>query len=388
MKIDSSNPRHWFLLMLQGLYTVFAICARYFRRRPPKPLVMLYGHQLSGNLKALYQYGMRHHPDEVDLYFLSLDPDYSAQLRRMGVRVLQCNRLLDMLRLSQAAALISDHGLHLMTPLVRFTDIVFIDVWHGIPFKGFVADDFKLQHRYAEVWVSSPLLKRIYEEEFGFEATRVHSLGYARTDRLFNRDLSGNTFRKDAGIPDGHKVVLYAPTWQHDDAGRELFPFAQPEQAFIGALAEVCASGSATLVIRSHLNAHISRKAYGNVLYCSQKDFPDTEDLLLATDVLICDWSSIAFDYLALDRPTIFLDVPPPFTHGLTLGKEYRFGKIVGNVPSLVDILTRTLEHPGDYLREQASLHQKITCELYEPALAGEAASRQFARLQGLVKTP
>ncbi|MBK6511086.1 MAG: CDP-glycerol glycerophosphotransferase family protein [Haliea sp.] len=29
------------------------------------------------------------------------------------------------------------------------------------------------------------------------------------------------------------------------------------------------------------------------------KEFPDVEGLLLLIDVLICDWSSIAFDYLA-----------------------------------------------------------------------------------------
>jgi CDP-glycerol glycerophosphotransferase (TagB/SpsB family) len=61
-------------------------------------------------------------------------------------------------------------------------------------------------------------------------------------------------------------------------------------------------------VIRSHLNARIREREFDNVLYCPMKTFPDTAGLLQETDLLACDWSSIAFDYLALHRPAIFVD--------------------------------------------------------------------------------
>jgi len=40
---------------------------------------------------------------------------------------------------------------------------------------------------------------------------------------------------------------------------------------------------------------------------------------LLASDVLICDRSSIPFDHLLLDRPTLFRDLPAPSRNGFSL---------------------------------------------------------------------
>jgi CDP-glycerol glycerophosphotransferase (TagB/SpsB family) len=381
MKIDKGNPRHWLILFRQGLYTLLAICARYLSAKPGKPIVALYGHQLSGNLKALYEEWRRAYTDEFDCYFLSLDPQYGQELRRQGINVLRCGSLTDMLRVGRSSAIITDHGLHAMSPLISLTNIVFIDVWHGIPFKGFIPDDFRVQHRYDEVWVSSPLLKEIYQNQFGFSADIVHSLGYARTDKLFLRQQPDPVLMDKAAIPPGNRVVLYAPTWQQDDSGRDLFPFGESQDSFIQRLSEVCHTHKATLVIRSHLNASINTKFLENVRYCSMKDFPDTEGLLMLTDVLICDWSSISFDFLALNRPAIFLDVEPPFKNGFSLGKEYRFGRVAENMSSLGAILENTLDDPPAYTAEQAPTHAAITREVYGDNTDGKAASRQLDRL-------
>lgn len=385
MKIDAANPRHWLLLLLQGLYTLLAIVLRPLRTPLRPPLVILYGHQLSGNLQALYREWQRSGQHQLTFYFLSLDPAYSARLKRAGVQVLQCNLLRDMLKLSQASAIITDHGLHLMTPLLRFTDILFIDVWHGIPFKGFVPDDFKLQHRYDEIWVSSPMLKHLYETRFGFRPDQVKALGYARTDKLFQATGTDSDFRKAATIPADRKIVLYAPTWQHDDQGRELFPFGESEHSFIGRLSRQCQACDATLVVRGHLNARIEPVAFDNVLYCSQKDFADTEELLLATDVLICDWSSIAFDFLALNRPTLFLDVPPPFRHGFSLGAEYRFGRVITDMDSLLQALIDYLQRPQDYAHGYANQHRLVIEAAYGTSAGGGASSRQLEHLRNLL---
>ena len=137
----------------------------------------------------------------------------------------------------------------------------------------------------------------------------------------------------------------------------------------------------ATLVIRSHLNASISAMTYDNVRYCSMKDFPDAEGLLLHTDILICDWSSIAFDYLALDRPTIFLDVEPPFKNGFSLGKEYRFGEIAYDLSSMILYLEKALQDSAAYGTRQGVVHRAITSKIYGDTTDGKAASRQLDRL-------
>ena len=386
MKIDKRDPRHWLLLLRQGLYTLLAICARHLSRRPRKPVVILYGHQLSGNLRALYEEWRRTRTADFDCYFLSLDPVYGPELRAAGIQVLLCGSLRDMLLVGRASAIITDHGLHAMSPLIRFTNILFIDVWHGIPFKGFVPDDFRVQHRYDEVWVSSSLLRDIYVDKFGFPPHIVHPLGYARADKLFRGEEPDPALREQAGILAGNRVVLYAPTWQQDDRGRELFPFGESQDAFIERLSEICRTHRATLVIRSHLNASIDSRTYDNVRYCSMKEFPDAEGLLMLADILICDWSSIAFDFLALNRPTIFLDVEPPFKNGFSLGREYRFGKIAHNLDSLETLVDVVLATPQAYAAGQATIHHAITRKVYDENTDGKVAAHQLARLVGMIE--
>ena len=46
------------------------------------------------------------------------------------------------------------------------------------------------------------------------------------------------------------------------------------------------------------------------------KKFTNKEDFLKISNILITDWSSIALDYIVLDRPVFFLDVPNPFKDG------------------------------------------------------------------------
>jgi CDP-ribitol ribitolphosphotransferase len=385
MRIELANPRHWLLLGQQYIYTLLAAVGRRISPRPRKPLVILHGHQLSGNLKALYDQWRQVHTGDFDCYYLSLDPENSATLRRQGVRVLQCNRLRDMLQVGRCDAIITDHGLHLMSPLLRLTDIKFIDVWHGIPFKGFVPEDFQLQQRYHEVWVSSPLLKSIYEQQFKFAPEKVIDMGYARADKLFRGELPANSYRRQAAMFETHKLVLYAPTWQQDHQGHESFPFGESQESFIEALSQVCSRHSATLVIRSHLNARISEKAFDNVLYCPMKTFPDTEGLLQETDVLICDWSSIAFDYLALNRPAIFVDVKSPYLNGFSLGPEYRYGEVVGDMRGLTQQLAALLRDPGDYASRRGTTLADITAQVYGEHTDGLASRRQLERLAKMI---
>ena len=381
MKIDKQNPRHWLLLVRQGIYSLLAMAWRRVAPAGERPRVILYGHQLSGNLKALYEEWERHFQAEYDCYFLSLDPEYSAVLEAEGVRVLRCGRLGDMLQVGTAFAIITDHGLHAMSFMVGRTDIRFIDVWHGIPYKGFTPDSFKVQRRYDETWVSSPLLKELYTEQFGFNAKMVRDLGYARVDKLFRGDAANPSFREQIALPDDVRIALYAPTWKQEDSGRDLFPFGQPQDDFLAALNDVCAARNVLLVVRSHLNATISAKTLGNVRYCSMKDFPDAESLLQETDVLICDWSSISFDYLALDRPAIFLEVEPPFANGFSLGPEYRFGYIANDMAELCAQLASILDDPTSYTAQQAGTHKQITEAAYGRNTDGQAATRQWRRL-------
>jgi len=386
VKIDKGNPEHWLLLVRQGIYSLLAVLWRWLTPTPARPLVVLYGHQLSGNLKALYEEWQDNRADEFDCAFLSLDPAYGPQLAATGVNVLRCGVLTDMLRAGRASALVSDHGLHAMSPLLYLTGMCFVDVWHGIPFKGFTPATFRVHHRYREAWVSSPLLKTLYVDRFGFRADRVQALGYARVDKLFRGEPPEPSYRRQAAIDANTPLVLYAPTWKQEDSERDLFPFGESQEAFLARLSTMCRGHGALLVVRSHLNASISELDLDNVLYCPMSEFADAESLLQDTDILICDWSSISFDFLALARPAIFLDVEPPFANGFSLGPEYRFGHVATDMDDLCRALARALADPANYMSQMEERYREITAAVYGESVDGQSAARQWRRLSELLR--
>lgn len=166
--------------------------------------------------------------------------------------------------------------------------------------------------------------------------------------------------------------------------GRSVFPFGVDAREFFERLEAVCRRTNAVILFRSHLNSRGGEVAVAEerVIPLPFAAYPDTEGLLQLADVLICDWSSIAFDYLLLDRPTIFLDVEPPFDKGFSLGREYRFGAIASDMEALLSRLERSLVDAAAYEREFSARHVDTRTRVYANYADGHSSERCAARLQ------
>ncbi len=384
MKIDKRNPWHWLCLVALGGYALLAWVLRpLLYRRRQRPIVILYGHKLAGNLLALYRYWRMHAQQEYNFVFLTMDVRYARELLADGVPVQLAIAPGATALLIHAAAVISDHGLHSMSFLPGRCSLKFFDVWHGFGYKGHDPRDFKVLRRYDEVWVSSPKQRGFYLDQFHFNPTVVKATGYARRDRLVTRQESVDALKAqfDFADPDLGKVILYAPTWQQDDARRSMFPFGVDEDEFLGDLSRLAVANHATIVIRAHLNTAIAPHAFPRVAWRPLDRYPDTEGLLLVSDVLLCDWSSIAIDWLVLDRPTVFLDVPVPFARGHTLGARHRYGEIVASSEAMCRMVATYLRDSHAYWDMHGQYAASIKAEVLGDLLDGRAAERCVARL-------
>ena len=183
MKLDKRRWSHWCYLLLFSANIVLALLLRWWPGRASARTVVLYGHKFSGNLLAIFEQA-RADGRAQEFVFLTMDPAYHRELARQGLPSVLGTSPACIPVLARMRALISDHGLHSLELMRRFSGAKFFDVWHGIPFKGFDADDFRVQRTYDEVWVASPLLRDIYRQRFGFDGERLAVTGYARTDRL------------------------------------------------------------------------------------------------------------------------------------------------------------------------------------------------------------
>jgi CDP-glycerol glycerophosphotransferase len=184
---------------------------------------------------------------------------------------------------------------------------------HGTPLKMMGMDqldhpaavrdtDFAGQMRRADRWdfsVSANAHTTIaWERAYpcGYETLEA---GYPRNDRLATASSSdGAAMRERLGIGAGKRVVLYAPTH------REWLP----EGASVLDVERLASSlGPETvLLVRAHyFYAGVSRPVGGSERIIDVSGHPDVEDLYLAADVLLTDYSSAMFDFAVLDKPLV-----------------------------------------------------------------------------------
>ncbi|MER5632549.1 CDP-glycerol glycerophosphotransferase family protein [Streptomyces nitrosporeus] len=128
-------------------------------------------------------------------------------------------------------------------------------------------------------------------------------LGYPRNDVYFTAgpERTGK-IRAELGIPPDRTVLLYAPT--HRDYREGFLPLLDP-----GRLSRELGEGY-VLLVRAHYfyGRPAGRPGTGEGAGEGVVDVtghPSVEELCLASDALVTDYSSLMFDYACLDRPII-----------------------------------------------------------------------------------
>src|SRR5690606_1326435 len=136
----------------------------------------------------------------------------------------------------------------------------------------------------------------------------VLELGYPRNDSLHSNDADDvrARVREQLGIPDGKRAVLYAPTFRDNlPAGRGRFWFKPPFS--IEEMAEALGDDT-VLLVRLHVvikNRLVVAEEYENRVV-DVTGHPDLNELFVASDALVTDYSSLFFDYAPLGRPIVF----------------------------------------------------------------------------------
>lgn len=189
--------------------------------------------------------------------------------------------------------------------MTKARDQVYIQLWHGDRgLKKILLDkdpQMKLIDReLMDVGVAaSEMGERIYlRRGFGFTG-EVMNCGYPKNDILVHPPEGlEREIRRRLGL-DGKKTLLYAPTFRDSTSGgaqRANFSLRRLKEALERATGEAW-----EILTRGHsLNTGVCADAGRDV-----SAYADVSELLLATDMLVTDYSSICGDYLLLGRPII-----------------------------------------------------------------------------------
>jgi len=391
VKINRTNPLHIATLLVSAIFNCLAVAARPITRNfnNTEKIIIFYGHTINGNLKSFYDF--LHGTEGYRAYFLALDKKYYDRLISSTEHpgsILYALNLSDILTVARSDAIITSHGLHLLSIIRSLTNIKFIDVWHAISYKGFDENDFKNLHSHDEIWVSSDYIKDMYIKRFKFDREKVKVTGYGRTDQLIDGRLNKDLILKKYSIPKTKKYILIAPTWKQDDKKRSIMPFGIKEEVFFRDLDKLTKKYSAYIIFRTHLNSdeEIDVSNLQRILFMPYSKYEILEDFLFIADILVTDWSSTGIDYLPLKRPTIFLDVPPPFKKGFELGPKHRYGDVVSDFSQLKKSIERYLEKPERFIKLHNKQLENTLSVAYGNTLDGHSLDRYLKNLAGLLK--
>jgi CDP-glycerol glycerophosphotransferase len=193
----------------------------------------------------------------------------------------------------------------------------YLQTWHGqtlktigfdVPTLRLATSDVQRKHQAMvdrwDVLVSpSAEFERTFVPANNYRGEVLHC-GYPRNDALVRsaepeQVEAARRVRQKLDIPDGRKVLLYAPTYR--DFGRGSGSSIRPD---LEALAEALA-GEWVMVVRAHYYDRFTvPPALGHFLRDGAQ-FADINELMLASDVLLTDYSSVMFDYANLGRPIL-----------------------------------------------------------------------------------
>ncbi|WP_442811971.1 CDP-glycerol glycerophosphotransferase family protein [Streptomyces sp. NBC_01803] len=194
-----------------------------------------------------------------------------------------------------------------------------VQTWHGTPLKKIGADLLgtpkanpayidSLPHRFRQFdLVVSPnaFTTPIMRNAFRCEGEILES-GYPRNDIFHREDREkiAQQVRATLGIPEGRKVVLYAPTWR-DDQRHTASKFKLDLQVDLTAAREAL-SDDHVFLFRKHPKILDAIPGAGQGFVYDVSSYPDIAELYLIADVLITDYSSVLFDYAHSGRPMLF----------------------------------------------------------------------------------
>jgi CDP-glycerol glycerophosphotransferase len=345
------------------------------------------GHLFNGNLLVFYD-RVGATADGWEFRYVYID-FRAYRMRDPGhVTAWSSQRPDHMVAMARADVVMTDHapGVWRLLQILR-PGIAFVDVWHGVGFKPLGNEYGRKMAGYRALFASSDWDAREgYIADGGASPDQVVATGYARADPLLDpvdRDELADRY----GLPPAMLGrVLVALTWDHGEHGRQILPFGLDADDFLGRLDAWAADAKWTVLLRSHLNTVIESSAsYPNVRFVPLAEYPRTFELLMAADVLVTDWSSIASEFLVLDRPIIFIDREPPFPATRLTAAE-RVGYLTEDWDGFVAALDTATTNPEDFRSRFADRRHTLLEKIFGSTLDGRSSERYLDVLNRLVE--
>lgn len=306
-----------------------------------------------------------HKFDTILIHFFNLEDDFISKMVAKSIRVGTgsiFNQLRFIYYIATSKTIVIDNYYAFLSVTEFKEDVECIQIWHAAgAIKAFGLLDKSVENRYQsakkrflkvykrfdKLVIGSELMGSIFKRTFYASEFSFLRTGIPRTDIFFDEEKKKHAvkkiYEKYPQLSD-KKIILYSPTYRDNELDDFQFKL---ELKYFNKLFK----NNYFLVIRLHpaVKSEIDLSLYSDYVLNLSK-YKRINDLLLITDILITDYSSIPVEFSLLNKPMIF------YPYDLNEYKKDRgiIGKYEEQVPGPIafntdDILNIILKNEFDY---------------------------------------
>ena len=194
----------------------------------------------------------------------------------------------------------------------------FVDLWHGCGYKADMKSD-KRKIYYDYLIVTGRKYIDIFKEVLKKPDGNVLDLGYPRNEFFMsNRSEAADVVEEIKARVDAEKAIIWLPTYRKSvfarlDSDTSLGSTGLPilyDNSYISEVDRWCQDNKVLLILKRHFlqqDYEVPKDKYKNILFIDDQFLKDRNadfyELMEKTDALLTDYSSVAIDYMLLDKP-------------------------------------------------------------------------------------
>lgn len=279
-------------------------------------------HKYADNPKYVAQYLQKAYPGELEIIFSVAEPEKYDFLRQQGIQVVKFNSLRYFVCALTCKVFLTNSGGFSYLPMRKSQYI--INTWHGGgAYKKCGTDmyvntklfrkDLRLQGDHTSAFLST--CKRFTEEisrAMLVPKEVFWEIGMPRNDMMIHGDEElRRSVRERIGLQEGEKLILFAPTYRkiNDNYFKDSIAISYGvDTRRVCAAMEQRFGGKWRFAVRYHPLV-TNRADMENTGDLDLTDYPDMQELLLAADAMINDFSSSMWDFMLSGKPSFLFAV-------------------------------------------------------------------------------
>lgn len=277
------------------------------------------------NCRALFDYmSENNYNEKYELVWLVKDPEKYRKFMNKNVKFIQNFKKGSGIRRAEAYRYAITSSFIFYTQAFNWIGMsrkgqTFVNLWHGC---GYKANKNGRKVFFDYCLVPGDIFVETKKEFFGCSSKKLLAFGYPRYDMMLAGSDSAKKFKEKLLEDSGSKkLLLWMPTYRHASSERlneetlnnEFnIPIVHNARKLLE-LNEFCKKNNVLLVIKKHylqIPYDFGDNVLTNIVYLENKDLDKNGiqlyEFINCADALISDYSSVAIDFILLDRPIGF----------------------------------------------------------------------------------